>query len=131
MLLILEGEAHSIRIKTPGDDGTEFQLQREDTLEHWQVKRQITGQDTWSRQKLKPEGILTFFFEKFKLGESCVFESISDSPDLRILIENAVASASFEKLKKHFLDKKRSKLLADLTKPLAAATEEETSGFLV
>jgi len=46
MVDVLNGEAASIRIETPGDDGAEFYLQRGSVREHWQAKRQVTGQAT-------------------------------------------------------------------------------------
>ena len=52
LLAVLNGEATSIRVETPGDDGAEFYLQRGDIREHWQAKRQVTGQDTWSFKRL-------------------------------------------------------------------------------
>src|SRR5258705_2002709 len=88
LLLVLDGEASFIRIEKPGDDGAEFYLQRGGVREHWQAKRQVSGQDTWSFQRLKSEGVLAFFFEKFRAGERCVFASVSDAPELRMLTEN-------------------------------------------
>jgi len=130
MRYVLEGEASAIRIETPGDDGAEFYLQRGDVREHWQAKRQVTGQDTWSFQRLKSEGVLAFFFEKFRLGERCVFASISDAPELAQLTQNAAATPSFVEFKEHFLNKKRSEQFAELRNHLGSPTEEEVFRFL-
>ena len=130
MRYVLEGEASEIRIETPGDDGAEFYLQRGDVREHWQAKRQVTGQDTWSFQRLKSEGVLAFFFEKFRLGEQCVFASISDAPELAQLTQNAAATPSFIEFKEHFLNKKRNEQFAELRNHLGSPTEEEVYRFL-
>lgn len=134
MLSVLDGEASSIRIETPGDDGAEFQLQRGDVREHWQAKRQVSGQDTWSFQRLKSEGVLAFFFEKFRIGECCVFASISDAPEMRSLTENAQAvkqaGQSLSHFKEHFLSKDRSIQFAELRKHLGSPNEDKVFEFL-
>ena len=130
LLFVLDGEASSIRIEKPGDDGAEFYLQRGDVREHWQAKRQVSGQDTWSFQRLKSEGVLAFFFEKFRAGECCVFASVSDAPELRMLTENAAASVSLAEFREHFLDKRRSKQFEELRKHLGSPSEEETFEFI-
>ncbi len=127
-LAVLNGDASAIRIETPGEDGAEFYLERPTGLEHWQAKRQVTGQDTWSIQKLKD--VLAYFLEKFRKGERCVFASVSDAPDLRMLTENARAAASLEEFKAKFLDKKRTAQFIELAKSLGIASDEETFGFL-
>ena len=128
LLFVLDGEATSIRIETPGDDGAEFYLQRGAVREHWQAKRQITGQGTWSFQSLK--SVLGFFFEKFRLGERCVFASVSDAPELRMLTENAAAASSLDELKEHFLDETRRKNFDKLRDQLEAISDQETFEFL-
>ena len=128
LLFVLDGEAASIRIETPGDDGAEFYLQRGGIREHWQAKRQITGQGTWSLPSLK--SVLEFFFSKYRLGERCVFASVSDVPDLRMLTENASASASLAEFKNHFLDEDRRKNFNKLSLLLEATSDEETFEFL-
>ena len=132
MVDVLNGDAESIRIETPGDDGAEFYLQRGNVREHWQAKRQVTGQGTWSFEKLK--GVLEFFFQKFRAGEACVFASVSDAPELRMLTENAQAAKKagegLDHFKAQFLDKKRAGQFADLRNIVGAASEEETFNFL-
>lgn len=132
MVDVLNGEAAAIRIETPGDDGAEFYLQRGSVREHWQAKRQVTGQGTWSFDKLKD--VLEFFFQKFRAGEPCVFASVSDAPELRMLTENAQAAkkagADLNQFKAHYLDKKRSAQFEELQKLVGAVSEEETLAFL-
>jgi hypothetical protein len=130
LLFVLDGEAASITIETPGDDGAEFHLQRDDTREHWQAKRQVTGQDTWSLQRLKTDGVLAFFFEKFRQGERCVFASVSDAPELRMLSENAAINGSLERFKTHFLDQKRRAQFNDLRDHVGASSDDEAFSFL-
>jgi len=68
-LAVLYGEASEIRVETPGDDGAEFHLVRGNVREHWQAKRQVTRQDTWTIRALGV--VLTFFSEKFRAGDRC------------------------------------------------------------
>lgn len=127
-LAILNGAATAIRIEVPGEDGAEFFLERPSGLEYWQAKRQVTGQETWTLQKLNE--VLKYFFEKTATGEKCVFASVSDAPDLRMLTENAVAAESFEQFRAKFLDKKRTALFVDLRKLLKPNSDEELYDFL-
>lgn len=132
MIDVLDGKALSIKIESPGEDGEEFQLNRSSGAEHWQVKRQVTGQETWSFQKMKP--VLLFFAQKCCAGDKCVFASVSDAPELRTLTENAQANqksgSDIVGFKKHFLDEKRSALFCDLTKTIGAKSEQDTYNFL-
>ena len=132
MVDVLNGEAVSIRIETSGDDGAEFYLQRSGFGKHWQAKRQVTGQGTWSFEKLR--GVLEFFFQKFRADEPCVFASVSDAPELRMLTENAQAvkkaGEGLEHFKVHFLDKKRATQFKELQNIVGAVSEEETFAFL-
>ena len=132
MVDVLNGEASAIRIEKPGDDGGEFYLQRGNLREHWQAKRQVTGQETWTFKKL--EQVLVFFFEKFRAGESSVFASVADAPELRMLTENAQAAKKagedLGQFKAHYLDKKRTVQFEELRNLVGAVSEEETLGFL-
>lgn len=132
MVDVLNGEASAIRIEKPGDDGGEFYLQRSNVREHWQAKRQVTGQVTWSFKKL--EEVLKFFFEKFQAGESSVFASVADAPELRMLTENAQAAMKsgedLDQFKAHYLDKDRSARFEELRRMVGAVSEEETFAFL-
>jgi hypothetical protein len=130
MTFVLNGEASHICIEEPGVDGAEFYLQRGDVREYWQAKRQVTGQDTWSFQRLASEGVLTFFFQKFRVGERCVFASVSDVPELRVLTENAVAAQSLERFREKFLNKERSAQFASLRKHLGSPDESDVFEFL-
>lgn len=132
MVDVLSGDAESIRIETPGDEGAEFYLQRKDSREHWQAKRQVTGQPTWSLGKLK--SVLEFFFGKFRAGETGVFVSVSDAPELRMLTENALAAkmtkGGLSEFRAHFLDKKRAAQFKEVRDLVNAVSEEEAFEFL-
>jgi hypothetical protein len=132
MVDVLNGEASAIRIEKPGDDGGEFYLQRGGVREHWQAKRQVTGQETWSFKKL--EKVLLFFFDKFRAGESCVFASVADAPELRMLTENAQAAKKagedLDHFKTHYLDKKRTAHFEELRNLVGTVSEQETLDFL-
>ncbi len=127
-LAVLSGEASAIRIETPGDDGAEFHLVRGTIREHWQAKRQTTSRDTWSIGAL--QSVLEFFFEKFRAGDRCVFASISGSPELKQLTENARAAQSFAEFQDHFLSKTRGKQFAELKQHLGSPDAEEVFNFL-
>ncbi|MBX3747100.1 MAG: hypothetical protein KF833_17475 [Verrucomicrobiae bacterium] len=127
-LAVLNGEASAIRIETPGDDGAEFHLVRGVVREHWQAKRQPTNRDTWSICALRP--VLQFFFEKFRAGDQCVFASVSGSPELKKLTENARAAQSYTEFQGHFLRCGRDAQFTDLRGYLGALDEEEVFRFL-
>lgn len=96
--------------------------------EHWQAKRQTTSNDTWSIHALK--AVLAFFLEKFRAGDRCVFASVSGSPELKQLTENARAAQSFAEFQEHFLSKKRDEQFAELRRHLGSPEEEEVFDFL-
>ena len=103
MLKVLCGEADSICIEEPGVDGAEFHLQLGKTREQWQAKRQVLSQENWSLQLLKSKGVLTFFLDQARQGNSCVFASISEAPELRVLSENALHAENWEIFHEKFL----------------------------
>jgi hypothetical protein len=103
MVSVLGEQADAIRIEEPGTDGAEFYLDKAGNHEHWQAKRQMLNQKTWSLQLLKNEGILDFFRKRADAGESCVFASISDAPELRGLAENAREAQDWNEFQKKFL----------------------------
>lgn len=132
MLEVINGDADSMRIETPGEDGAEFYLQRGKIKEHWQTKRQVTGQGTWSLNKLK--GVLEFFYQKYCAGDVCVFASISGAPELRMLSENAQAAKksgyALSDFKAHFLDKKRAAQFSEIQKLMGDISEKDAFEFL-
>lgn len=103
MSTVLGGQADAIRIEEPGTDGAEFYLERAGIKEHWQAKRQVLSQKTWSLKLLKTEGILEFFWQRANAGERCVFASISDAPELRGLSENAGHAQDWPEFQNQFL----------------------------
>ena len=134
MVDVLNGDAVDIRIETLGEDGAEFCLLRRERREHWQAKRQVSDQQTWTLKRLHSEGVLSYFFAKFREGDACVFASISDAPELGQLVENAKAAKksgeSTDRFKSNLLSEKREKLFEDLKNSVGAVSEEETLAFL-
>jgi hypothetical protein len=132
MMEVLNNDASAIRIEKPGDDGGEFYLQRGSIREHWQAKRQVTGQATWSFKKL--EQVLLFFFDKFRAGETCVFASVADAPEIRMLAESAHAAKKagedLAQFRAHYLDEKRAEQFEALRNLVRAVSEQETLDFL-
>ncbi len=131
MVSVLGGQANAIRIEEPGTDGAEFYLEKAAGHEHWQAKRQMLGQKTWSLQLLSKEGILGFFRKRADAGESCVFASISDAPELRGLSENASEAQDWPEFASKFLKADEwKKHFDDLKKHLGYRAREDVFKFL-
>src|ERR1035437_10157158 len=130
MLMVLHGQADSIRIEEPRKDGAEFYLQRGSVREYWQCKRHLLSQSNWSLQKLKTEGVLDFFLECTRLGQKVVFASITDAPELRALAENARAAADYNEFREAFLGGGRGAHFSELCRHLDLADEESAFRFL-
>jgi hypothetical protein len=131
MVSVLAGEAEAIRIEEPGTDGAEFYLEHLGRAEHWQAKRQVIGQKTWSLQLLKTEGVLGFFRQRVDAGESCVFASITDAPELRSLAENAAEATTWSEFEQKFLVSERWKdQFNALQKHLGYTSGEKVFAFL-
>jgi hypothetical protein len=122
LIRVLTDQADEIRIEPPGADGEEYYLRCGSILEHWQTKRHVTGQKNWSLQLLKSKEVLQFFLKKTRQGESCVFASVSDAPELHALCENARAAGDYDEYAAHFLKDDRDKqfdFVADLAPELS------------
>jgi hypothetical protein len=131
MINVLTGQADAIRIEEPGTDGAEFYLSRNGRAEHWQAKRQVIGQKTWSLQLLKTEGVLGFFRQRVDAGESCVFASITDAPELRALAENAIDATDWREFELKFLAAARwKKEFNELRTHLGYESDENVFLFL-
>ncbi len=131
MVSVLGGQANAIRIEEPGTDGAEFYLEKAAGHEHWQAKRQILDRKTWTLQLLFKEGILGFFKQRVDAGESCVFASISDAPELRGLSENASEAKDWPEFESKFLAAKDwRKHFNELNKHLGYAIPESCFEFL-
>jgi hypothetical protein len=139
MLDLLHDKAERIRIEEPRVDGAEFWIERDDVREYWQVKRQLTNQATWTLNALANAGVLAFFLEQRRSGQRCVFASITDAPELRILAERARDAAAgaeevtdgFAEFKGKFLaEKKWQEHFTNLRRHWRNADEAETFGFL-
>lgn len=131
MVDVLTGQADAIRIEEPGTDAAEFYLERGGGHEHWQAKRQVLSQKTWSLQLLKSEGILDFFRQRVEAGESCVFASISDAPELRALAENADEALDWPEFEEKFVSSEHWKEhVKELRKHLGYRSDAEVFAFL-
>jgi hypothetical protein len=107
MLELFHQSAERIRVEEPRMDGEEFWIERAAGREHWQVKRQILSQKVWSLTALDSEGVLSFFLDQLRAGHRCIFASISDAPELRILAERARDAQGFEEFTAKFLAEKK------------------------
>jgi hypothetical protein len=131
MVKVLSGEAEAIRIEEPGTDGAEFYLERKGNREHWQAKRQVLSQKTWSLQLLKRESILDFFRQRVDAGESCVFASITDAPELRALAENAEQAPDWQEFEEKFIRSENWKhYFKELRKYLGYDSDPKVFAFL-
>ncbi len=107
MLDLLHESAERIRVEEPRVDGAEFWIERAAGREHWQVKRQLLSQETWSLTALAGKGVLAFFAGQLRVGHRCVFASITDAPELRTLAERARDAQGFEEFTAKFLMEKK------------------------
>lgn len=130
LVRVLTCQADEIRIEPPGVDGEEYYLRYGSTLEHWQTKRQVSGQKNWSLQLLKSKEVLQFFLEKTRQGESCVFASVSDAPELHALCENARAALDYEEYAAHFLKDERDKQFGVVAALAPELSKQEVFGCL-
>lgn len=131
MLKVLSGEADSICIEEPGVDGAEFHLFYGTTRQQWQAKRQVLSQANWSLKLLNSHGVLQFFLEQLRQGNSCVFASVSDAPELRVLAENALQVEKWEIFRDRFiLAKQRRKDFDELVKHWGEIPEQEAFEYL-
>lgn len=131
LLDVVQDRAESIRIEPPGVNGAEFFLLRQGIKEHWQTKRQVTGQGNWSLQKLKTEGVLDFFLTCAESGENAIFASISNAPELRMLSTHARSAKDFDEFTAKFLTKPRRTEFDELRKRLDNITEQDAFSFLL
>jgi hypothetical protein len=131
ILKVLLGGADAIRIEEPGTDGAEFYLEQNGKREHWQAKRQVLSQKTWTLQLLKSDGVLGFFRQRVDAGESCVFASITDAPELRGLTENAGQALDWPEFEKKFVSSENWKRhFKELRKHLGYRSGPEVFAFL-
>ena len=133
MLRVLKGEVESMRIEVPGLDKSEFALKHFDgTKEHWQVKRNVSGQKDWSLQRLASNGILQAFLMNPEKSERLVFQSTSDAQDLRVLSELARGSQDFEEFEGFFLEQNSEHKLtfSNLCQVLKISLREKAYNFL-
>lgn len=104
MLGLLDGAAISITVEKigEGDEGFEFLVERPDTAEWHQCKRQ-TSETSWSITALAREAIIENFSAKLQLSPShrCVFVSTDIAKQVKLLQEKrpyALTLAEFEKI---------------------------------
>jgi Novel STAND NTPase 1 len=105
MAQVLAGEAETIRLEPPGEEGRgiEFILTKDGRHEFHQVKRQQAGKGHWSIANLS--GILRNFRAHLEREPNalCVFVSQEATKGLSELTERARSSASNEELEHEFL----------------------------
>ena len=109
MLRVMQEETMSIELERPGQEGEgiEFTIETSDSLEHHQVKRQLTGSGYWSLASLASEGVLRHFYQKLNdLSATCCFVSTHAAHPLDELIYRARKSENFASFKVYFLDSK-------------------------
>jgi hypothetical protein len=129
-LRLICGQADQMRIEVPGEDGAEFSLQRENRTVWWQTKRQISSQKTWTLAALEAKNVLTYFAEKAKSGDDCVFASISDAPDLRELSEHAREARDCSEFITHFLGGNRAGAFKELREIWSGASALDSFQWL-
>lgn len=137
MLELLHNDAEQMCVEEVRIDGAEFWIERQGSREYWQVKRQILSQAAWTLTALAGKQVLAFFLDQRRAGNRCVFASISDAPELRILAErsrDAVLAAepenAFDVFEKLLLEKKWREHFEELRRIWNDADKVETFELL-
>ena len=107
MVRILRGEADSIYLEPPGEqgEGIEFAVRTGSGTEYHQAKRQLTGRGVWTLNQLASSGVLGNFYQRLADPQaSCVFISSHAAHPLDELACRARQAGSFERFKSNFLD---------------------------
>jgi hypothetical protein len=104
LLDLLDGDAASIRIEVPGDEGSgaEFQVIQVDRTSWHQAKRQRDA-GPWTIAALSNEGVLASWWSKIAAGGRIVFVSSTGAQELRELVERANDAASWNEFSAQFL----------------------------
>ena len=106
MLRLMAGEAESIRLEPPGQEGEgiEFTIDGPSGTEYHQVKRQRTGQGAWTLAGLAKEGVLTHFHQKLDAPSAeVVFVSAHAAHPLDEMAARARAAGSWEAFERAFV----------------------------
>ncbi len=131
MIELLHKRADSLRIEEPRVDGAEFWIESNGEREYWQVKRQLLSQQNWTLSELGRGGVLSGFLELLRAGHRCIFASITDAPELRVLAERAVDAQNFEEFSGNFLvEQKWRKEFDRLREQWSEVSEIEVFEFL-
>ena len=106
MLRVVAGEAESIRLEPPGEEGEgiEFTIDGPSGTEYHQAKRQRTGRGVWTLAELAKEGVLTHFHQKLDVPTAeTVFVSAHAAHPLDELADRARAGGSWEEFERAFV----------------------------
>ena len=106
MLRLMAGEAESIRLEPPGQEGEgiEFTIDGPSGTEYHQVKRQRTGQGAWTLAELAKEGVLIHFHQKLDAPSAeVVFVSAHAAHPLDEMADRARAAGSWEEFERAFV----------------------------
>jgi hypothetical protein len=135
MLDILEGRASSVRLEPPGEEGegVDFWLRTSESIEYYQVKRQIGSKGRWTIADMNAAGVLSPFLEKLKAnGDAvCVFVSTHSAFQLQELADRATRADSWREFAAEFLKGSDvSRAFERLRECWAGMSENETLDYL-
>lgn len=135
VIKILRGEAISIRLEPPGDEGKgiEFWLRVDDHREYHQVKRQNGASGHWTLSELASEDVLENIFNRLTNDNNgiFVFTSTNSAFQLNELIERAKGAQSLTEFKTEFINSKQQNgLFNDLKKRWNSCTDEMAYNLL-
>lgn len=106
MTQVMAEQADTIQLEPVGDEGigVEFTLQRGDTREYHQVKRQQSGVGHWTIRQLQQLNVLrNFAIRLVDPAKVCVFVSTEAADQLGALADRARSASSWEQYRQEFI----------------------------
>ncbi|HET8617404.1 MAG TPA: hypothetical protein VFM27_00495 [Acidimicrobiales bacterium] len=104
LIHLLSGQAQTLRIEVPGDDGVGFEsrLMVDGVAEWHQAKRQRGG-GPWTVNALVTEAVLPPWQSNLAGGDRCAFVSSTSADELRELADRSRSAESWDEFDQEFL----------------------------
>lgn len=133
MLEVHDGKYESMIIESLDKEfeKSEFILKRKKANEFWQIKKGRRGDAVWSISALISEGVLQAFYERYLLGDRCVFCSEAPAGQLKKLAQCAQGVADYNEFNSPVIQTaERKEALKILLKSLPTDDLELAFNFL-